>query len=56
VTLLPWIWSYLTKESNQGSALHEEERVVMTVARVIEECPQTRLEGEMKSHIGDAST
>lgn len=55
-TLLPWLRSHLTKQRNQGSAPHKEEHAMLTIARVIEECPRTRLEGEFKSRTSGATT
>jgi len=56
MTLLPWLRWHLTNRSNQGSAPHTVERAALTVVRVIEECPQTRLEGELKSRTSGATT
>lgn len=56
MTLLPWLRPHLTKCNNEGSAPHEVERVASVVVREIEECPWTRLEGELESCTDGATT
>jgi len=56
VASLPWLGLHLTRQSNQGSELQKEECVALTVTRIIEECPQTRLEGELKPLTGGVTT
>lgn len=50
VTLLPWLRLHLTKQSDQGSAPHKEERMAPNITRIIKDYPQTKLEDELKSH------
>lgn len=56
VTLLPWLRPHLTKQSNQRSTPQKKESAVLTVVRIIEKCPQARLEGELQSRTGGAAT